>query len=97
MGKDKKKKKESYKPECTGCGERDLWRRMLETWSGVERHFYKGDPDDVYEVGHWCVKCVAKDKGISDEAALSYILRNRPGFFNLYLLIPTLRIFHKCF
>ena len=53
---------------------------MLETWSGVERHLYKGDPDDVYEVRQWCVKCVAKDKGISEEAALSYILKTGPDF-----------------
>ena len=80
MGTTSKKKKDSYKPSCAGCGENDTWRRMLETWSGVERHLYKGDPDDEYEVRHWCIKCVAQDKGISEEAALSYILQNRPGF-----------------
>ena len=52
---------------------------MLETWSGVERHLYKGDPNDEYEVLHWCVKCVAEKRNISENAALVYILEHRPG------------------
>jgi hypothetical protein len=39
-----KKKEDAYKPKCAGCGENDAWRRMLETWSGVERHFLQGRP-----------------------------------------------------
>ena len=44
MGTSNKKKKDPYRPKCAGCGENDTWRRMLETWSGVERHFLQGRP-----------------------------------------------------
>jgi hypothetical protein len=35
------KNKDPPRPSCAGCGETGQWRRMLETWSGVERHLYK--------------------------------------------------------
>jgi hypothetical protein len=52
---------------------------MQEFWDGVQKHLYKGDPEDEHTRFYLCAACLAMQMNITLEAAMSHIATNRPS------------------